>query len=77
VAAIPCTLTWLGRESATSVSASDEIESDVREAAEAAPAPFGTEAQILAYGLAFPVALSLGRMTVGLFYLRDLRALRA
>jgi len=40
-------------------------------------APFGTEAQILAYGLAFPVALSLGRMILGLVYVRDLRALRA
>jgi uncharacterized membrane protein YbhN (UPF0104 family) len=40
-------------------------------------APFGTEAQILAYGLAFPVALSLGRVILGLFYIGDLRALRA
>jgi uncharacterized membrane protein YbhN (UPF0104 family) len=39
-------------------------------------APFGSEAQILAYGLAFPVALSLGRMLVGLFYVGDLRSLR-
>jgi uncharacterized membrane protein YbhN (UPF0104 family) len=39
-------------------------------------APFGTEAQILAYGLAFPVAVSLGRVLLGLFYLGDLRALR-
>lgn len=39
-------------------------------------APYGEEASILAFGLALPVALALGRIVVGLFYVRDLAALR-
>ncbi len=38
---------------------------------------YGSEAAILAFGLAFPVALSLARMPLGLFYIRDLAALRS
>ncbi|MFQ5513421.1 MAG: lysylphosphatidylglycerol synthase domain-containing protein [Myxococcota bacterium] len=38
--------------------------------------PFGSEAQILAFGLAFPVALTLARVPLGLLYLRDLHKLR-
>jgi uncharacterized membrane protein YbhN (UPF0104 family) len=38
--------------------------------------PYGSEAAILAFALAFPVAVMLGRMPIGLLYLRDLAALR-
>jgi uncharacterized membrane protein YbhN (UPF0104 family) len=37
---------------------------------------YGGKAEILAFGLVFPVALTLSRCLVGLFYLGDLRALR-
>jgi hypothetical protein len=37
---------------------------------------YGDEAAILAFGLAFPVALILSRCLLGLRYLRDLRKLR-
>ncbi len=37
----------------------------------------GSEAQILAFGLAVPVAQSLSRVLLGLFYVRDLGKLRA
>ena len=37
---------------------------------------YGDEAAILAFGLAFPVALILGRIPIGLVYLRDLGSLR-
>jgi uncharacterized membrane protein YbhN (UPF0104 family) len=37
---------------------------------------FGSEAQILAYGFAFPVALIAARLPLGLLYLRDLALLR-
>lgn len=39
--------------------------------------PYGSQPSILAFALAFPVALSLARAPLGLFYLRDLAALRA
>jgi uncharacterized membrane protein YbhN (UPF0104 family) len=39
-------------------------------------ADYGSEAQILAYGLAFPIALIVGRMPLALLYLRDLGELR-
>jgi uncharacterized membrane protein YbhN (UPF0104 family) len=39
--------------------------------------PFGSEAQILAYGLAYPVVLIAARMPLGLLYIRDLALLRA
>ena len=38
---------------------------------------YGSEAAILAFGLAFPVAITLARMPLGLLYLRDLAALRS
>jgi hypothetical protein len=38
--------------------------------------PYGTEAAILAFSLAYPVALILGRLPLGLLYLRDLAGLR-
>lgn len=38
---------------------------------------YGEKAEILAFGLVFPVALTLARCLLGLIYLRDLRALRA
>ncbi len=38
--------------------------------------PHGDEAAILAFGLVYPVALALSRCVVGLFYLRDLAAMR-
>lgn len=37
---------------------------------------YGSEAAILAFGLAFPVAITLARMPLGLLYIRDLAALR-
>ena len=37
---------------------------------------YGGKAEILAFGLVFPVALTLSRCLLGLFYLGDLRALR-
>ncbi len=37
---------------------------------------YGEKAEILAFGLVFPVALTLSRCLLGLFYLGDLRALR-
>ena len=37
---------------------------------------FGSEAQILAYGFSFPIALILARIPLGLFYVRDLALLR-
>jgi uncharacterized membrane protein YbhN (UPF0104 family) len=40
-------------------------------------ASYGSQASILAFALAFPVAVSLARMPLGLFYIRDLAALRA
>jgi hypothetical protein len=36
----------------------------------------GTEASILAFGFSFPIALILGRCLIGLFYVRDLSAVR-
>lgn len=39
-------------------------------------APYGAEAAILAYALAFPVAVTLTRILLGLVYVRDLGALR-
>lgn len=39
-------------------------------------APFGAEAAILAFALAFPVAVMLTRILLGLAYVRDLGALR-
>lgn len=39
--------------------------------------PFGSEAQILAYGLCYPVVLVAARMPLGLLYVRDLALLRA
>jgi uncharacterized membrane protein YbhN (UPF0104 family) len=38
---------------------------------------YGSEAAILAFALAFPVALTLARMPLGLLYIRDLAALRS
>jgi uncharacterized membrane protein YbhN (UPF0104 family) len=38
---------------------------------------YGSEAAILAFGLTFPVALTLARMPLGLLYIRDLAALRS
>jgi uncharacterized membrane protein YbhN (UPF0104 family) len=38
--------------------------------------PFGSEAQILAYGFSFPVPLILARLALGLVYIRDLALLR-
>jgi uncharacterized membrane protein YbhN (UPF0104 family) len=38
--------------------------------------PFGSEAQILAYGLVYPVALIVARVPLGLLYARDLALLR-
>ena len=38
--------------------------------------PYGSEANILAYSLIYPVASLLMRLFLGLFYLRDLKALR-
>lgn len=38
---------------------------------------YGSEAAILAFALAFPVALTLARMPLGLLYIRDLTALRS
>jgi uncharacterized membrane protein YbhN (UPF0104 family) len=38
---------------------------------------YGSEGAILAFGLAFPVAVTLGRLVLGLLYIRDLAALRA
>jgi uncharacterized membrane protein YbhN (UPF0104 family) len=37
---------------------------------------YGEQAEIVAFGLVFPIALTLGRCVLGLLYLRDLRALR-
>lgn len=37
---------------------------------------FGSEAQILAYGLAYPVALIVARLPIGLLYVRDLALLK-
>ena len=37
---------------------------------------YGEQAEIVAFGLVFPIALTLGRCLLGLLYLRDLRALR-
>ena len=39
-------------------------------------APYGDPAAILAFGLTFPVTLTLARCLLGLRYLRDLRAMR-
>jgi hypothetical protein len=39
-------------------------------------ASFGSEAQILAYGFSFPVALIVARLPLGLLYVRDLALLR-
>jgi Lysylphosphatidylglycerol synthase TM region len=39
-------------------------------------APYGTEAAILAFALAYPVALTCARLPIGLLYVRDLAALR-
>jgi uncharacterized membrane protein YbhN (UPF0104 family) len=39
-------------------------------------APFGSDAQILAYGLSYPVALVAARIPLGLLYIRDLALLR-
>ncbi len=39
-------------------------------------APYGSEGAILAFALAFPVAVTLARMPIGLLYIRDLAALR-
>jgi hypothetical protein len=36
----------------------------------------GTEASILAFGFSFPIAMILGRCLIGLFYVRDLSAVR-
>jgi uncharacterized membrane protein YbhN (UPF0104 family) len=38
---------------------------------------FGSEAQIFAYALAYPIALILARLPIGLLYVRDLALLRA
>ena len=38
--------------------------------------PYGAQAAILAFGLAFPVALALGRCMVGLLYLHNLAEIR-
>ena len=38
--------------------------------------PYGVEGAVLAFGLAFPVALILGRLPIGLLYLRELGAFR-
>ena len=38
---------------------------------------YGTKAEILAFGMVFPVALVVGRCLLGLGYLRDLKVLRA
>jgi uncharacterized membrane protein YbhN (UPF0104 family) len=38
--------------------------------------PFGTEAAILAFSLAYPVALIVARLPLGMLYIRDLAALR-
>ena len=40
-------------------------------------APYASEAAILAFALAFPVALIVTRLPLGLLYIRDLAALRA
>ena len=39
-------------------------------------APYGSEGAILAFGLAFPAALILGRLPIGLLYARELGELR-
>ena len=39
--------------------------------------PYGDDAAIVAFGLAFPVAISAGRCLLGLFYLKDIAKLRA
>ena len=39
--------------------------------------PYGSDADILAFGLAFPVSLILSRLPISVLYLRDLAALRA
>jgi glycosyltransferase 2 family protein len=39
-------------------------------------APYGSEAAILAFALSFPVAFICTRMPLGLFFIRDLAALR-
>jgi uncharacterized membrane protein YbhN (UPF0104 family) len=39
-------------------------------------ASYGSQPSILAFALAFPVAVSLARMPLGLFYIRDVAALR-
>jgi len=36
-------------------------------------APYGDEAHILAFALAFPVCVTLSRMLLGLVYIRDIR----
>jgi len=38
---------------------------------------YGTQAEILAFGMVFPVALVVGRCLLGLGYVRDLKVLRA
>jgi uncharacterized membrane protein YbhN (UPF0104 family) len=38
--------------------------------------PFGPESAILAFGVAFPVAVTMGRMAIGLLYVRDLAEFR-
>jgi len=40
-------------------------------------APYGSEPQILAYGLVYPVALVVARLPIASLYLRDLAALRS
>jgi hypothetical protein len=39
--------------------------------------PYGEEAAILGFGLAYPVAVILLRVAIGLRYMPDLRAFRA